>query len=123
MTALPAVAVSFFCPECHERVAVRHRRRDGEPFVGCTGYPLCKWAAPYDAAVQAVAHELAEAQQALEDKHTDDTPRARVTAKDLRQLLAWSHPDKHGGADIPAHEVAVRVGELLDRVKSEARSR
>jgi len=30
------------CPECGRPMTLRHRRSDGHPFYGCTGYPTCK---------------------------------------------------------------------------------
>jgi len=30
------------CPECGSSMAVRYRRADGRPFLGCTRYPACR---------------------------------------------------------------------------------
>jgi hypothetical protein len=30
------------CPECGKPMSIRHRRNDGAPFYGCSGYPGCR---------------------------------------------------------------------------------
>jgi hypothetical protein len=32
------------CPRCGGPLMMRHRRRDRKPFVGCSGYPSCRYA-------------------------------------------------------------------------------
>jgi hypothetical protein len=31
------------CPRCSAPLVRRRRRRDGRPFIGCSGYPRCKY--------------------------------------------------------------------------------
>lgn len=40
-----------------------------------------------------------------------------VTAHDIRDLLRWAHPDRQPTGQISAHDVCVRLTELLDRLK------
>lgn len=39
---IPKLSVSQTCPVCGSRMVLRHRKRDGEPFFGCSRYPACK---------------------------------------------------------------------------------
>jgi len=36
------------CEKCGKLMALRHRKSDGQPFWGCTGYPSCKGIRDYD---------------------------------------------------------------------------
>lgn len=40
-----------------------------------------------------------------------------VTSHDIRDLLRWAHPDRQPTGQISAHDVCVRLTELLDRLK------
>ncbi len=38
----------FTCPECGRRLKVRKNGKTGERFIGCTGYPDCRYSRDYD---------------------------------------------------------------------------
>ncbi len=110
----PEVVVTYRCPDCGRAVYKRRRRRDGEPFLGCSGYPSCRWACDYDARVQALAEQVAELQaQGHVDSHG-------VSARDIRKVLTWAHPDRWPNGTLPVHEVAVRLSELFETAKGSA---
>jgi ssDNA-binding Zn-finger/Zn-ribbon topoisomerase 1 len=113
---MPSVTVSYGCPECGRAVYRRTRRSDGNPFLGCSGYPGCRYTAPYDAREQALAKrgdELEARLEALEDS-------SGVSAKDIRDVLVWAHPDKHPSGTLSVHEVAVRLSALFDQARGSA---
>ncbi len=109
----PEVVVTYRCPDCGRAVYRRRRRRDDEPFLGCSGYPACRWTADYDSRVQALAEQVAEL-EALQDV------RDGVSAKDIRKVLTWAHPDRWPEGTLPVHEVAVRLSELFETAKGSA---
>ena len=114
MSALRFV-IAYSCPKCGEDLARRTRRSDGNPFLGCTGYPSCRFTAPYDAREQALARRIDE----LEDELAGLTE-GGVSAKDIRDVLVWAHPDKHPGGTLSAHDVAARLSQLFNRARGQS---
>ncbi len=55
MHDLPEPVVRFDCPKCGKEVRARRRKKDGQLFLGCTGYPECNWVGDYDLRVQVLA--------------------------------------------------------------------
>jgi len=43
----PQLIIFFACPWCEKRLTKRKRRDSGEFFLGCMGYPKCKFTGPY----------------------------------------------------------------------------
>lgn len=46
------------CPRCGKQAELKKNRRRGTTFIGCTGYPECKWTAEHDELVEELAGEL-----------------------------------------------------------------
>ncbi len=44
---LDALPVVESCPRCGRRLTMNTRRRDSQPFYGCTGYPRCRFTRPF----------------------------------------------------------------------------
>ena len=42
---------AILCPKCRRPVAVRFNGVTSEPFLGCSGYPMCKWTTVMPSAV------------------------------------------------------------------------
>jgi ssDNA-binding Zn-finger/Zn-ribbon topoisomerase 1 len=36
------------CPRCRQPTIVRENSKDASYFLGCTGFPACRWTAPFD---------------------------------------------------------------------------
>jgi ssDNA-binding Zn-finger/Zn-ribbon topoisomerase 1 len=111
------VAIQPHCPLCGFDVRVRRNSKDGNEFVGCSGYPRCKWTGPADAALQNLSRRILK----LEDEVFEANALLRkesafVTASDIKAILAWAHPDKHPTGSVPAHDLAIMLTSLLARV-------
>jgi ssDNA-binding Zn-finger/Zn-ribbon topoisomerase 1 len=125
------------CPHCHSTLLVRHTRSTHEPFVGCKGYPACRFTAQYDEALAAVvaeyqdSHEallealrrthrqLAEARQELEQWQSTATTIPSLAPHDLRKLLVVAHPDRWCQGQLAtelAHELTVSINALRERL-------
>jgi ssDNA-binding Zn-finger/Zn-ribbon topoisomerase 1 len=46
------------CPRCGELLVRRTRKRDGNPFLSCSGFPDCKFAEGFDPQVNRLADEI-----------------------------------------------------------------
>jgi len=99
------------CPICGAPLAVKHTRQTGALFLGCTGYPNCRFAEDYDTALQSIiASGLAH-------------PPPRGVCPDrllvrLRGIVAQLHPDKFGGSDPAATEAIKLLLRLRDDVQA-----
>ena len=99
------------CPICGASLAVKHTRQTGALFLGCTGYPNCRFAEDYDAALQSIiASGLAH-------------PPPRGICPDLllgrlKGMVAQLHPDKFGGSDPAATEAIKLLLQLRDDVQA-----
>lgn len=104
------LAVVEACPACGERLRVRRRKADGEPFLGCVGWPSCDYTADYDTRHQRLAARVLD----LEAQLATATPRPDL-ARELRALIAFAHPDRWPRAPDLAHEVTARLTDLRRR--------
>jgi len=114
------------CPDCDSRLHIRTRRADGGQFVGCSAYPKCRFTA--DAGDQVLRSQLFRAYEEIEDLR----PRARfvetrqesngplqppaVIRSKLRDLISFTHPDRHPGGLVDATEVTARLNQLRQEV-------
>jgi ssDNA-binding Zn-finger/Zn-ribbon topoisomerase 1 len=53
-----ALAVTESCPVCRAWLVTRHRRADGQPFIGCSRFPACRFTEPYDARLSRLAERV-----------------------------------------------------------------
>jgi hypothetical protein len=102
-------------PSCFGRA-----RRDHSPFIGCVGYPQCRYTAPYDEAIQQLAERLARHESGLLWRpHTPHLPADYVARSSvdraLRHLAAVAHPDRWQGHAV-AEELTKLVLDLREQV-------
>lgn len=102
------------CPECDGDLLLRRRKADGIGFVGCSRFPSCGFAA--DAGDQDLRELVHELQRRLDEARRVAPIGAHSLAKRLRELIAWSHPDRHPDDQISATEVCARLNALRDEV-------
>ena len=98
------------CPLYGAPLAVRHVRRTGAFFLGCTGYPACRFTEDYDTAFQSIASAV-----------TNPPPRGidpELLLGRLKELIAQIHPDRFGGSNAVATEATKLVLQLRDDVKA-----
>ena len=108
-----ALRVSASCPWCGAALVLRTRRDDRSPFVGCGGYPRCRFAEPYEALHGALLEELAELRaERLEAP-------AGVLADRIRALLFEWHPDRHP-EPIPSGRVVAELNRLREMAREAA---
>ena len=89
------------CPECGAALKVRTNRALQDQFLGCSGYPDCKFTAGYEPAEQALAAQIdkLEAQLVLAihqgpNRHAGRMTR-EVAAEQLKRLVFECHPDRN----------------------------
>jgi hypothetical protein len=124
-----AFALVAACPQCGAPLRVRYTRQAHQPFVGCSGYPRCTFAAEYDEALQELGQETealrgalvqARRELALARLHRQPVPAQQHASldRDLKLLLALAHPDKWQGqpATVLAHEIAISLNGLRARM-------
>ena len=122
-TTRPLVTILGECPECGYRLALRHSSRDGQPFLGCTQYPRCRFSARFDDTLQDLADRLARAEAEIEflrrQRHpvqAADMVGRHVIDRELRRLAAACHPDRWSGSPV-AEEATKQVLDLRQRVQ------
>ena len=107
-----AYSIRAECPECGRAMRVRTNRRDRSQFLGCTGYPNCRYSEEYEPQAQALARQVVELEAHLH-RAIHATPRSvapEIDAK-LRRLIFQFHPDRVGET-IKTHEVTVALNSL-----------
>lgn len=105
-----SVALTGQCPLCDRELSLRRRRSDGEPFVGCTGYPACRYTCDYDVALERLHFEMEELRRNSKAAAPDSVRRQ------LRELVFRFHPDRAGGS-VSTHDVVAALNELLDQTR------
>ena len=113
-----AFRLSAACPKCGAPLRLRRRRADGGEFLGCTAFPACAFAEEYDGYLDALADRVASLESDLADARRQQraTPASVDLARELRGLIAISHPDRWPHAADLAHEITSRLTELRARV-------
>ena len=98
-----AVALVVKCPKCSSDLVVRSNKLTGDKFIGCSGYPTCKYSTQYDYALD----HIYEKQQRLEN--TIKRLEAQLGGRpqpcgpnpslrsDLKRALRFTHPDVQTG--------------------------
>jgi hypothetical protein len=109
------------CPDCDSgQLRVRTRRSDGEPFLSCSRFPLCRCAMPYVAGLAEIQAELdglrIEVRLLRSRSYAPPHALPEEAADKLRDLLVRFHPDKRG-ATVATLEVAQAVGEIFNLVR------
>lgn len=109
------------CPRCKSPLVRRTRRTDGNAFLSCSGYPACKFAEDWDPHVarlsedvDALRSEVAQLRSELargrRSSHTPDISR------ELRDVIAFAHPDRWPQSSDLAHGIAARLNALRGRL-------
>ena len=110
MAGIYRIEFTSDCPDCGRRLRLNRRKRDGGEFVGCTGFPNCRFAEDLEGqGILGRLHSLEEQVRALARR--DPMSLSAVSSK-FRDMIAWCHPDKHPTGMISAHEVTVRLNQI-----------
>ena len=101
MASLPDTPfhLSIFCPQCHKPLRRIKSKRNDEFFLGCTGYPTCRFTESYDEALQDFFAWLGASLDV-----------------DLKKLIALSHPDRWPNNPL-AHEVTACLNTLRTKTR------
>lgn len=117
------------CPDCRNRLVVRHNRTTGEPFISCSGWKPkggCSFTEPYDAQTQRLMEEVArleDANKLLRDGsavlrrelHAAQATDPKALANEIRSVMVALHPDKNPEG-LDANRVVAELSGLRDRV-------
>jgi ssDNA-binding Zn-finger/Zn-ribbon topoisomerase 1 len=81
-SAYPAPLTGRACPACRKEVVIRTNRSTLKDFLGCSGYPLCRWTSSPHLNYSFLSHSLDEELEALEwlPGHLTNGPRPRAPA-------------------------------------------
>lgn len=91
--------LSIYCPRCHEPLRrIQSKRNDGF-FLGCAGYPRCRFTESYDEALQDFLAWLSASLDV-----------------DLKKLIALAHPDRWPNNPL-AHEVTSGLNTLRKKTQ------
>lgn len=110
--------ISSDCPKCTRPLVRRTRRRDGNPFLSCSGYPRCDFAEDYDSKLNDLVGEVDELRRevsALRHQVVRGGPRAEVD-RELRGVITFAHPDRWPDAQDLAHGVTSRLNALREKL-------
>jgi len=120
------VVLTGICPHCKKWLVVRHRRNDNQPFVSCSGYPDCRFAANYDEQLQKIHSHISQLQQTIGELRRQlrsQQPRSHEPASRgrddplFKQLLFTCHPDKWGNNPI-AEELTKLIVSLREKARA-----
>lgn len=106
------------CSQCGAVLVLRHRKRDGEPFIACSGFPKCRFAADFHPVLARLSKRITELERELRSERerwpaTPGRPSGDVDRM-LKQLIRIAHPDMNDG-----HPVAEKLTKELNRMRSE----
>lgn len=122
---MSAMRLSGDCPKCGAALVRRTRRRDGNPFLSCSGYPACSFAEDYDPHLNEIADELEQLKarvRVLERQaRGQSAPRTSSASgidisRALRDVIAAAHPDRWPGSPELAHLVAAQLNALRSKL-------
>lgn len=109
---------------------LRHRKADGEPFLGCEYFPRCRFVADYDEILQGATQSLRRTID-VQRTHIDrmiskiaalqppESPSSPSDSLPLKTVLALCHPDKWGDHPI-ATEMTKQLLALRDQRRRQA---
>lgn len=89
-----AFTVSETCPDCGELLVVRTNKKQGNLFLGCRGYPLCKYACGYDHEMNNLAREIRRLDGLLSTSGRGSGGDSN-TKSILKKLVFQFHPDRN----------------------------
>lgn len=105
------------CPKCGSEIVVRRRRADGEAFLSCLSYPVCKWGGDYDKALDELSDEMMELRDENRRLRASGPKASLGIDRELRSIIAVAHPDKWPKAGTLAHEITTLLNALRSRLK------
>ena len=114
-----AFTIADHCPECGCVLKVRRNRADGNNFIGCSGYPTCRFATGLDVTLEDLAYRMdlleKENDRMSRSGSNGSGPSAEVRAI-IKNLIFRFHPDRNDGA-IPPSEVTAALTDALGRLR------
>lgn len=96
-TTSPPLRLSTRCPDCGKPIRRIKRKTDNDYFLGCTGYPACRFTDSYDDALSDCLDWIAASLDV-----------------DLKKLIALAHPDRWPQNPL-AHELTVALNALREK--------
>jgi ssDNA-binding Zn-finger/Zn-ribbon topoisomerase 1 len=120
----PAWRLAAECPRCRRALVVRYARRDGGQFIGCTGYPHCRFTCEYNDALQWLASRTAALETEVRaGRRAQGSVRLLAPAsleRALTHLISLAHPDRWSQrqpATTLAHELTTALRALREQIQ------
>ena len=109
------------CPKCGMTLSVKTRRSDGGPFVGCSGYPSCRFTQSISMS-EVLEREF---QRGYHKGRIDNSIRLGRPArtinsnadKAIRNLVFKYHPDRNEGKKLDPVEVTQSLLGVLEAMQ------
>lgn len=85
------------CPRCGCGLVKRSRRSDGNPFVGCSGYPNCKFVCDYNSLVKDTIDNF------IFEHNRKNNNSNNLDSKIIKDLIFFTHPDRNNNSEKSNH--------------------
>jgi ssDNA-binding Zn-finger/Zn-ribbon topoisomerase 1 len=109
--------ISGDCPACGSHLVTRTNRAEGNKFVGCSGYPECRFTTQYDRALDEIMLQLEALRSQVDDLRRGDGGSVNsdsLTDNDLKQMIFFAHPDRWPDNPL-AHELVCKLNLMRSR--------
>ena len=108
------------CPRCTSPLVRRTRRQDKQPFLSCSGFPVCKFAEDWDPQVTALGREIQTLRAEVEVLRQMCQQKPKVDCDpQIKAALAYVHPDRWPNAAELAHGAFVRLNTIRATLKKD----
>jgi ssDNA-binding Zn-finger/Zn-ribbon topoisomerase 1 len=105
---------TLICPRCESSMSVRTNRAKGSKFIGCDGYPSCRYTRPYDVVLDDLVARVSALEEAARSSSYTRTP--LKFADELKNLIFEFHPDRNP-RDVDATRLAAALNDLRAKMK------
>jgi len=113
--------LSTECPRCGEPLTVRKNRRDGTLFLGCDGYPSCRFTEELVPALEELREQMqVHIQQQMQSRDVATSPTLNEISRRIRKTITAIHPDRWSDHPLAA-EVTKELNSLREFVAGEER--
>lgn len=105
-----ALRIAADCPSCN-RDLVRRRGSNGD-FLGCSGFPRCKFTEPYEWSLEQLNKQVVA--YGYDSSWFRDA--ISEVKKTVRDVILFAHPDRWPAASNVTNGVTARLNALMDKL-------
>jgi ssDNA-binding Zn-finger/Zn-ribbon topoisomerase 1 len=101
------------CPRCGCNLVKRSRRSDGNLFVGCSGYPNCKFVCDYNSLVERTIDNFIN-EYSNNYRSNNYNGNNNLNSKTIKDLIFFAHPDRNNNSD-KSNQITKLLLNLLEK--------